>query len=259
MDFLAYRALPGLNWSMLKHLVLGSPLHYRHALDSPDDNTTGRLIGRAVHALVLEGREDFAVWDGDRRGKAWQEYRDAHAGVDILRATEAATVRAMAEAVLRHPHAVAALEGQREVSLTWERGGRACKGRLDCLTADGVTDLKSTGPLRMAARTAWASGYVHQLAWYRYGADVDGAYIVGVEAKAPHDVGVWEIDPVALSVADRQIDEALEVLARCEASGVWPGVMPDVEEMTMPAWADPASGMEEMEIGDMGDFGGEDV
>lgn len=236
MEFGDYSELEAINWSTLRHLVFGSPLAYRHALTAPDFDTTGRLIGRAVHALVLEGREDYVIWDGDRRGKAWQEFRDQHAVRDILRASEADTVRAMAAAVAAHPRAVEALTGQREASRTWERGGRRCKGRLDVLGDGFVTDLKTCGPLSVLGRTAWSSGYVHQLAWYRHGAGVERAYIVGVEAKAPHDVGVWEVDRGALDVAGREIDAALARLAECEAADMWPGAMPDVGVMGLPAW-----------------------
>ena len=236
MNFPEYRAVKALNWSMLKHLVLGSPLAYRHALTATDHDTTGRLIGRAVHALVLEDREDFLVWDAKRTGGDWLDFKAEHAGQDILRASEVDTVRAMAAAVAAHPRAVEALAGQREASRTWERGGRLCKGRLDVLGPDYVTDLKTCGPLPVLGRTAWSSGYVHQLAWYRHGAGVERAYIVGVEARAPHDVGVWEVDRGALDAAGREIDAALARLAECEAADVWPGAMPDAGVMGMPAW-----------------------
>lgn len=247
-SFAAYRAHKALNWSSIKHLIMGSPLLYRYRLTEPDDDTTGRLIGRAVHALALEGREDFVVWEGDRRGKEWLAFRDAHTGTDILRASEAETVRAMAAAVLAHPMARWALEGRREVSLTWERMGRACKGRLDVLGTSHVADLKTCGPLRMLGRTAWASGYIHQLAWYRRGAGVPAALIVGVEARAPHDVGVWEVDRAAMDAADVEIDAALARLAECEAADVWPGAMPELEVVGLPSWFEADSLVDDLEV-----------
>lgn len=236
MGFAEYQGIKAINWSSLKHLVFGSPLHYRHNIQDPSPDSTGRAIGRAVHALVLEGVRDFVVWDGDRRGKPWQEFKDAHPDATILRASEAAEVDAMAFAVLKHPAAQRVLEGQVEQSLTWTRGGLPCKGRLDVLGDGWVTDLKTCGPLRVQARTAWAQGYIHQLAWYRRGAQVDDAWIVGVEAKAPHDVGVWLVDRSAMDVADREIDAALDVLARCLESGEWPGGMPEAGVMSAPGW-----------------------
>ena len=252
MEWAEYRSIKALNWSTFKHF-LTSPLHYKHALTAPNEDTTGRLIGRAVHALVLEEREDFVVFEGDRRGKAWTEFRDQNSGRDILRAVEADTVRAMAAAVRAHPKAMEVLDGQREVSRTWERGSRRCKGRLDCLGAEHVTDLKTCGPLPTLARTAWSSGYVHQLDWYRHGADVPMAYIVGVEAKAPHDVGVWEVDPGALDVAGRQIDEALARLAECERDDRWPGAMGEVAVLGLPAWVLDDSDDDVESFGEVGD------
>src|SRR3990167_5160193 len=52
-----YRQTAGVNWSTLK-LLDKSPLHYRHAVEHPDDGDTAiRGMLRAVHALVLDDRK----------------------------------------------------------------------------------------------------------------------------------------------------------------------------------------------------------
>lgn len=230
MNFEEYCAIDALNWTRFR-AFFRSPLHYRHP--PPYTDTTGRLIGRAVHALALEGREDFAAFEGDRRGKAWTDFRDARPGTDILRATEADTVRAMAAAVRSRGLFVGA---EVEVSLTWSESGRPCKGRADWLGGDFVADLKTCGPLDVFARTAWRSMYVHQLAWYGRGAGVDRAYLVGVEAAFPHDVGVFEVPSILIDKANAEIDDALARLARCEAADVWPGAFPDVASLEVAPW-----------------------
>ncbi len=71
--FADYCAIDAVNWSSLKHLWAGSPLHYKHHRESADKDTTGRKMGRLLHAMALGSfDEEFVVFeDGDRRGKVW--------------------------------------------------------------------------------------------------------------------------------------------------------------------------------------------
>lgn len=253
-----YYAAPGLNWSTLKHMRT-SPLACLHAMRTASKDTTGRLIGRAVHALVLEEREDFVVFEGDRRGKAWSEFKDQHPGTDILRASEADDVRAMAAAVQAHHAAAAILSRVRgEVWLRWSFGDTACKGLADGLGSGVLLDLKTCGPLDVFARKAWADGYIHQLAWYRLGAramghEVSEVYLVGVEAKAPHDVGVWRLSDAVLDHAEREVLALAEDWCVCRDSGEWPGACPDVEEMGLPAWVSDDLDDDVESFGEVGD------
>lgn len=50
-----YSSAPGVNWSTLKALRGGSPLHYRYAIDNRDDGDTASRMGlRLTHSLILE-------------------------------------------------------------------------------------------------------------------------------------------------------------------------------------------------------------
>jgi hypothetical protein len=69
LTYLEYEALPGLRWSALRHMG-DSPRHCRHA-ERTDGDTASRVLLRAIHAGVLEGRTDHLVYDGVRRGKAY--------------------------------------------------------------------------------------------------------------------------------------------------------------------------------------------
>lgn len=258
-----YYSAKGLNWSTLKHMRT-SPLACLHAMQTTSADTTGRLVGRAVHALVLEGSTPWVEWtEGDRRGNKWKEFEAAHAGMAILKTNEADAVRAMAAAVRAH-HAASALLSrvQGEVWLSWSLGDTPCKGLADGLGDGVLLDLKTCGPLAVFARKAWSDGHAHQLAWYRLGARamghrVDEVYLVGVEAKAPHDVGVWRLSDAVLDHAEREVLALAEDFVVCRESGEWPGAFPDVEEMGLPAWVEPADGMDEIDISI--DDGGWDV
>ncbi len=245
--FEAYLSLEGVNWSTLKHLWKGSPLHYRHILQEQEADTTSRLAGRALHTLALEGpdafAERYAVWEGDRRGKAWTDFRDAHPG-EILRAVERDLIQAQATAVLRHPEALALLtDSLTESAITWTDPdtGIACKGLVDVRGLAHHADLKGTGALHLFERLAIRDGYHMQAAWYRRGERIStgrdvACHLIAVEAKAPHDVGVFRLSDALLDHADRELTGLLRTLRACLDADRWPGRYPEVAPMELPDW-----------------------
>lgn len=247
--FGAYAGIPGVNWSTLKHLWRGSPHHYRHALQEQEADTTSRLSGRALHTLVLEGADAFAdryaVWDNDRRGKAWTDFRNAHPG-EILRRVEHDLIHAQADAVLRHPEALALLtaEGvQTESTITWTdpETGIGCKGLVDVRGLAHHADLKGAGPLHLFERLAVRDGYHLQAAYYRRGERIAtgrdvACHLIAVEAKAPHDVGVFRLSEALLDHADRELTALLRTLRACLDADRWPGRFPEVAAMELPDW-----------------------
>jgi hypothetical protein len=248
VSFDAYRSIDAINWSSLKHLWAGSPLHYQHHLANPDSDTTARMSGRLLHTLALgdAGDEAFVIYEGgDRRGKAWIDFQAEHAGKTILKPSEAAPVLAQVAAVHKHREAQWALRGAVEETLLWTDPdtGLKCKARLDVLnlTERRIADLKGCGSLALLDRQCHRLGYVHQLAHYRRGVRVAhsvdvSAYMVGVETKPPHDVGVWRVDRDLLDLAERDVVAALTRLARCIETDEWPGLMPDISDMFTPTW-----------------------
>lgn len=245
--FEAYVDLDGVNWSTLKHLWRGSPLHYRHALEQQDADTTSRLSGRALHTLVLEGpvafADRYAVFEGDRRGNAWKDFQAAHPG-EILRAVERDAVLAQADAVLRHPEVLALLtDALTESAITWTDPdtGIACKGLVDARGLAHHADLKGTGALHLFERLAIRDGYHLQAAWYRRGERITTGrdvvpHLIAVEAKAPHDVGVFRLSDALLDHADRELTGLLRTLRACLDAERWPGRFPEVVPMELPDW-----------------------
>jgi len=263
MNFDEYRQIEAVNWSRLK-LLRQSPAHYRYAVEHPEDtgDTPGRRVLRAIHAAVLEPEDfdnQYAVWDGGRRaGKAYQAFKDEHEGLDILNLTEMAKIGAIAHAVKDHPIAGPLLGGpfgKSEITLQWrdESRGIDCKGRADRLIDRGdgrwaLVDLKTVqtvNPAQLGA-TAAKLGWHGQLAFYGGGVRrcCDARYvdhlIVAVEDRAPHDVGVFSLDPdTALYAGEVLRDELLDRLAECRASDEWPGRLDEITDLPLPAWAYP--------------------
>jgi hypothetical protein len=266
MPFDEYLALPGVNWSSLKHMR-ESPLHYRHELTSQTPVTAAMNIGTAAHTMILEPDRaalDLVVWEGGRRyGKKWDAFCEANTGKTIVNESEYSQLIGMRDSVRGNEHCMDLLKaGTPENVVTWNDPyyDIPCKARIDWW--DGalrLVDLKTTQTtnLRQFASKAARLGYHNQLAYYRSGLALALSQIMGkqideteidvsiiaVEQSAPYDC-------VLLSVTDDQLYPGLEeniellaLLADCEESGNWRGRYQAPQLLELPAWVydDPAT------------------
>lgn len=209
-------------------------------------------FGHVAHARLLGfGDEHITVVDADSwRTKAAQEQRDearAAGKVPIL-AADSERAWALVTAVMEHPVAGAAFAraGQAEQSLYWidDETGVTCRGRVDWLLPNAIVDLKTTvnaSPAKFS-RSLVDYGYALQAAWYQQGIEaLTGERLpfvhVVVEKEPPHLVAVYQVDTDALAFGAERARDARVLFAECESSGVWPGYSPDIELVSLPAWA----------------------
>lgn len=252
-SFAEYQAIDAVNFSTLKHLRV-SPKHYVHALKNQRKDTTALKVGRATHTAVWEPDRllrDYVIWDqGDRRGKAWEQFKALHWRSTILKSDEYERACAIRDAVRAHPLAAPLLvDVQAEHVLQWtdEKTGLACKARTDALSPMAVLDLKTSRhavDARLFAAAAWSLGYFHQMAFYVRGARaVTGkdlpAVILAVENAPPFDVCVYTVDEDDLWLAGEEVDKLLATLKACRESGKWPGVGEAPMPLLAPRWAHP--------------------
>lgn len=242
-----YDALPGVRSTDLKRMS-ASPLHYKHGVDN---DTANRGVLRAIHCLVLEPDafdRDFVIFDGVRRGKVYDNAVLANEGKTLLNPREAATARATANAILANTDARIILDkaGDREVTLTWRDRltGLECKARLDALSIDTVTDIKTYGTTesRTVGRRAWSLGAHIQGAHYADGVmQVLGfdptVLLIVAEDKPPHDVAVFRMEPdAALAVGRSERERLMYRLAECIANDEWPGRHQGIQELDLPSF-----------------------
>lgn len=250
-----YFARPGVNWSRLK-LARTSVLHYRDTPDRPDTAALGML--RAVHAMVLEPDffdRDFVVWTGaTRRGKVWDAFQEQHRDRTILNEREHREASVIAAAVMRYRPAFPILQSpnlRTEVPLYWtdERTGLECKGKADiileheeCCTVVDLKTVRSVDPQKMASDCA-RMGYHGQLAHYEAGVEaVTGKPVVGVgllcvEGTAPHDVGLFWMDPISRDWGRLLRNGLLDKVADATREQHWPGQVPAEMDIRLPTWA----------------------
>ena len=243
-----YRRAEGMNWSKLKAMA-DSPLLYAHRQRHPRADTASMALGRAVHAAVLEPEvytDRWVVYDGTRRGKAWESFQMMHDGQEIITASEAMTVENIVARLQLHDDAMALLsgEGVNERCAFWEEGGRRMKAKIDRVTGSVVVDLKTTKSVDPSefARSADTFGYVGQMDHYATGVELltgrqYTAILLAVENTAPYDVGVFRISPEARLMGRQYRHKLLRQLDDCERTGHWPGRVPQMADLEIPRWS----------------------
>jgi hypothetical protein len=247
-----YRKIDAVNFSTLKQAAK-SAAHYRQALATPDEDTTGRAKGRLTHAAVLDPdslMRDFVAYDGDRRGKAWAAFCEQHPEKTIVKADEYESALAQRDSLLAHPAAGPILRsaGEREKVITWtdEETGLACKGRLDLLAGGIVYDVKGCPTIEAGKFGADAARMLYhaQLGFYGMGLRARGVHVlggalIGVEHAAPYDVAVFTLSEDDLWAGEVVCRELLAKVAAGRFSGLWPGRYPEAQPIRLPAWAFP--------------------
>ncbi len=251
IDRTAYDQIDAVNWSKLKE-ARRSLLHYKHRTEHEREDSTRLALGRATHTAVFEPDRfllDYALFSGPiRRGKEWDACCAANKGKTILKADEYETCLAMRDAVRGHAEAGPALAppGEAEKTIVWVDAltGLRCKARIDWWRPGLVCDLKTTTDVDREEFSAIVHrmGYHGQAAFYRAGLaaldlDCPPFTFIAVEAAAPHDVAVFELDDDALYAGERLVSDLLGLVATARISGRWPGRYPQRTKLTLPPWA----------------------
>jgi hypothetical protein len=263
LDRQSYDAIDALNASTLVH-ALKSWAHFRHAELHGRPDTKSMAKGRAAHVLTLEPHTfdaAYVVYDGQRKGRAWETFKEANAGREILTTSEYAACAAIAEAARAHSEMASMLEtatGKPEVSLVWERGGFLCKGRLDWLQMDSrvILDLKVTKDAspRGFARECATYATAMKAAWYLDAMethDPSGEFcewdfwLLAVEPTAPHVTQLYRVPESALEAGRKQYTRLLEELQMRRMFDTWPGYADGMLDLELPGRAVPVETVDE--------------
>jgi hypothetical protein len=251
-----YCEIEGVNQTTLKRFgTAATPKHYKHELDNPKPETAAIRIGRAVDCLAFRPSDfgkEFATWNGDRRGKAWEEFRDAHDGISILNSGENDRVQGCLAALAEDGEFQTCLRGSRtQVAAVCDDEEHGCqrKALIDILPPKSlgwVFDLKTTDSAEQSdfARTAMTVGHHIQaaftldiLAALGEPRDYFGLFIV--EADAPHAIchKKFATDSAELDDAREKIRKWLPEYLICRNMDVWPGYTSEWEDVKFPHWA----------------------
>jgi exodeoxyribonuclease VIII len=254
-----YRMAPAIAGSDAKHILPPkTPSHYaaHMAGETKREPSKAMMLGTMAHVAVLEPQQLDAAFvekpEGiDFRTKLGKEWKESVGAMPVLDQDEARAVRGIRDSIAAHSAARELLaECDTEVALFGEhRTGLQIKGRVDALKVvddmeSVIVDVKTTSAgadYGTFSRQAASLNYHVSAAWYCHLAGLNGLpparfYWIAVETSAPFAVAVYEIHPDALDLGVGMMNDALELIARCEDDGVWPGYAPEVQCLNLPSW-----------------------
>lgn len=248
-----YATINALNYSSLKYMMR-SPKHYRWHKDHPKQPTEAMRLGAATHTVMLEPHkaDGFVIYEGIRRGKAWEEFCSQNQDKQILTKSQSEYLVNMCVALRKSPIAMRYLEapGPTEVVMVWrdKAAGVVCKGRMDKLaTVDGrryIVDLKTTRDARpfKFGNEAYRLGYHIQDAmycggyWYLHG-EILPIVTIAIENVAPYDVVVYSVPDDVMQKGQDDYALLVKRLLECELLNEWPGEYEQEQQLSLPTWA----------------------
>lgn len=241
-----YREHEGLSRSELFRIAK-SPLHFRYALDHPEEKTPALTFGSAAHKYILEMDEfdaEYAVAPiVDRRTKDGKlEYAEFLKNVgekEVITLEDLGKIKEMRKAIERDPNASRFLYGDSaryEQSFFWtdEQTGEAVKCRPDCLIeVNGrkyIVDYKTTSSCEDGhfERACRKYGYKLQAGMYREGVfqntlDDYGFAFVAQEKEAPYAVRVYVCSEEFICEGYDQYRELIGLYHYCKEHDKWYG------------------------------------
>jgi hypothetical protein len=260
MSYTEYAAIDAINWSTLRH-IRRSPAHMLEEQVHPSAPTAELDFGNAFHCAVLEPerfvKEYAPAPDGvGRRSKddktKWAEVEKLNPRATILKAGDWNTVTAMRDAVFAHPTASSFLKGpgKNEVVVVWKdpEFGCLCKSRIDALREwQGWTFLVDLKSCQNAAEFAFGQDaakyrYHEQAGFYLRGTKALDArerrfVFIAVEKERPFGVCCYEMEMESDAATEHNVRRALAKYVECVANKTWPGYMPGIHPLRLPAWA----------------------
>jgi hypothetical protein len=255
---------PSLSGSLIKILARRSPRHAwaahprLNAEFQPEEKDKFDL-GDAFHKLILgKGRELYPIDATDFRTKDAKDTRDrgrAEGFTPLLKSqfdrAQSMAQAAKAQVPLWEELALAMQAGIPERTYVWQEETRFgpiwCRCMVDWTAHHGNLhpDWKSTdvgaGPDEWGAKTCWNLDAHIQAAWNARALRKAGVahaemFFAVTECKFPHALACMKPTPVAIGMAERDIERAIVMWAWCLKNNRWPGYRNELAWIDPPAW-----------------------
>lgn len=269
ISFEEYRKAEGINAGLLCNFQ-PTPAHFKAKWDAGDKETDSLLIGRLVHAIVLEGAKLESLISVAPEGmkfnvKAGIDWKKEHApGGNYLTFDEGQRVNGM----------VKALFGNSEV---WNRL-KICRTELSVFVDDPVFNVRrkirvdalprgsmqsvSGDQLLKTYRPIFDMKKCQSVSDYDFGNDVltygyhiraafyldtynmafpndarDEFHLIAVEEKAPHAVRIFEVDFDSIETGRREYKRRLATYLECKKNDAWPAYDAQPRPIRIPEYA----------------------
>lgn len=235
-----YRARPEISQSDFKNFREPTPAHALAAMKKKtegDDEKDHLLVGRCLHALILENRTIFEV---DPTCKTKKNPRQDGEPI-TLSPHYGDVVYGMHSGFLRNPVAVAMIEEcfEREISLFWN----GMKARLDGVRKAGIVDLKSArqGDLRNFSKAIEEHGYYIQAPHYQEAAmeadlPCENFDFVVCENESPFECVTYRLGVPSFELGCEELILLREKFFGCQKSGIYTGYSQETQIIDVPGW-----------------------
>lgn len=184
---------------------------------------------------IVQIPPDVLTTNGQRRGKAWDEWSSAQGSKILVTQRQAAVIAAMLDSLHAHESAnrlLFELEGRAQQAIRFEcpHTGIVRRSKLDrLLLKDGyIVDLKTAADSspKAFAKQAIDLGYHRQAQWYQeavwmtVGEKLPFVFVV-VQKTPPYTVNCIDLDEEFLELAAEENEATLRRFAECQRTGVW--------------------------------------
>ena len=221
-----YRAYPALSTSDIKQ-VLDNPYKFRVGFKT--EETPAMKLGSLVHTLVLEPSEfnkTYAIAPiADKRtkeGKAiWAEFSEANQDKIIIDSAMYETAKGMLHSLKTSGVFERYFtQGEAETSYIGEALGAKIKVRPDFFNLEKglIVDLKCVSNASQKGFQRLCANLRYYIQAYLY-MKITGAkqfVFVAIDTKAPYTIGVYELDYIALELAEEEVKKALQIISDLE-------------------------------------------
>jgi hypothetical protein len=257
-----YHSCQGFSRSTLVHFNK-SPLHFWHQALSgkaekpkPVDvikKANPLEFGNALHSYVLERNEFFNRYIAlpkinrvTKAGKAaYEDLLIRAEGKQIICEDALKEIESMNLSIESNSDAKALIsDAEYEKSLFWTDPdtGILCKVRPDIWHNNFICDLKTAqcGALKDFQKSVFAysyhiqAGMIQEALKHVLGVEMDNFIFVAIEKEAPYAVGVYRLDPMAVSLGVTQFKNILQGIKQCQESNNWPSY--PTEWINVPKW-----------------------
>lgn len=223
--------------------------------------TDAMRIGTLIHSAILEGdnflqryvvKPDFSSFghaNSNAHKAAKAEWISQNQDKIIVSQDELDMTKGIYDSLLRHPDAMPLMLNnsfERSGFYRDEETGIPLRVRYDSYDQAGriLIDLKSTQSVKKRDFSASIMNYRYDLSLAMYGAGIEAIdgkgpedfVFVAVEKTAPYHVAVYPMSKRALEIGRDDYRWALDEIAKCQNTGIWPPYQSEMEEIDLPPY-----------------------
>ena len=245
-----YFAHPGINSSRIK-LMLKTPMDFKE--DDSNEETTSKVLGSAIHTLLLEPEEfdkRYAVYNKRKAGKEYLDFKKANAGKVFLDKKQVACIERLREKLEQNVHLRFILaSGKSEVTgiIEDKDTGLVRKARADKLTKNTIWDVKTTAKgMSDGELYKEIKKYKYDLSAAHYMAVFNGCLdnqiknfgwiFINTKPNVMH-IRLLLCPESLLNDAIFEYENVIKDLVYCMQNDKWEGYSAEIRELEIPEWA----------------------